>query len=468
MSKNNPKDENLTLNSQLNEKGAEKPNSDIKVPAGSFSNLELDDSLIKALSEHQYNKPTPIQAKVIPAILAGRDLMGAAQTGTGKTAAFSLPILEKLNQKRPPKANSVKALILTPTRELAEQVHQNVLKYAKYTSCRSLVVYGGVKINPQMMRLRKGAEILVATPGRLLDLMEKNAVKFEQLQFLVLDEADRMLDMGFMPDIKRIVSKVPAKRQTLLFSATFSDSIKEIAKRFLKDAVRVETAPANTTAKTVDQWIHPVDKQSKSALLSYLIGHNRWTKLLVFVKTRKGANKLAYDLDKSGIKCAAIHGDKSQGARNRALAEFKDNKVHVLVATDIAARGLDIEQMPLVVNFDLPKVAEDYVHRIGRTGRAGKKGEAISLVSADEADSLKAIQSLIGVKLKRTVVEGFAPENKLPDVPLTAAKKKKPHKKKLAKAKAKLQSRKSKAKPKKAAGSAKNPRGKSRSPSNKS
>ena len=413
-----------------------------------FEALELPKEVLRALVENDYIQPTPIQQKVIPHILEGKDVMGAAQTGTGKTAAFVLPLISLLDQQKPAGANRVSALILTPTRELAVQVHQNVEKYGIHMKCRSLVVYGGTKINPQMMRLRKGTDILVATPGRLLDLIEKNAVKLDKVKHFVLDEADRMLDMGFLPDIKKVVSMLPDKRQTLLFSATFSDSIKALSNQFLTNPVRVETSPANTTAKTVEQWIHPVDKAQKSALLSWLIGHNQWQKLLVFVKTKKGANKLAYDLEKAGIKSTAIHGDKKQGARNRALAEFKEGKVHVLVATDVAARGLDIEQMPLVVNYDLPKVAEDYVHRIGRTGRAGEEGKAFSLVSPDEVDLLKSVQSLIGVKLKKTIVDGFKLSQKFPDVPLVAAKKKKPHKKKLAKAALKKAGQ-SKSKPKK-------------------
>ncbi|WP_196140788.1 DEAD/DEAH box helicase [Aliikangiella sp. G2MR2-5] len=416
--------------------------TDNSSPKQEFSSLLLKRELLRALTENNYVKPTPIQLKVIPAIQAGHDLMASAQTGTGKTAAFILPILNQLSDAKPPKGNQVKALVLVPTRELALQVHQNAEKYGLYTGCRSLVVYGGVKINPQMMKLRKGASVLIATPGRLLDLMDKNAVKFDELQYLVLDEADRMLDMGFLPDIERIKAKLPQGRQTLLLSATFSETIKQLSKQFLNHPLEVEVTPANTTARTVDQWFHPVEKSQKTALLSYLIGHHRWEKALIFVKTKKGANKLAYDLEKSGIKSTAIHGDKKQGARNRALSEFKAGKVQALVATDVAARGLDIEQMPLVVNYELPKVAEDYVHRIGRTGRAGEAGQAISLISMDEIDLLKKVQSLIGVKLKKIGVSGFKPEQKFPDIPLVAAKKKKPHKKKIAKAKIKAETKK--------------------------
>ena len=363
--------------------------------------------------------------------------MAAAQTGTGKTAGFSLPILQKLSEGKKPSANSARCLILAPTRELAEQVHQSVQKYAANLSLKSQVVYGGVKINPQMLKLRKGADVLVATPGRLLDLMEKNAVNFKDLEFLVLDEADRMLDMGFLPSIKQILAKLPKKRQTLLFSATFSDSIKKLSQQFLNNPVLIETEKTNTTATTVKQWIHPVDKKQKAELLSFLIEENRWHQLLVFVRTRRGANRLSLALERRGIKASSIHGGKSQNARNRALADFKSGKVHALVATDVAARGLDIDQMPVVVNYDLPNVAEDYVHRIGRTGRAGEKGSAISLVSADEVDDLRAIQNLIQKQLERIIVEDFEPNHVVPESDLKATKKKKPHKKKIAKAKLK-------------------------------
>lgn len=399
-----------------------------------FSQLDLIQPLLEALRKSGYETPSPIQAKVIPLILEGRDLMAAAQTGTGKTAGFSLPILQRLSEGKRASANTARCLILTPTRELAEQVHQSVQKYAANLSLNSVVVYGGVKINPQMLKLRRGTDVLVATPGRLLDLIEKNAVGFKDLEFLVLDEADRMLDMGFLPSIKRIIGKLPQKRQTLLFSATFSESIKALSQQFLSNPILVETGQTNTAATTIEQWIHPVDKKQKPALLSYLIGHHQWQQLLIFVRTRRGANKLSTELEKRGIKSTAIHGGKSQGARNRALAEFKAGQVTTLVATDVAARGLDIEQMPLVINYDLPDVAEDYVHRIGRTGRAGEKGTAISLVSADEVDNLSAIQNLIRKQLERKEIEDFEPQHALPQTPLKPQGKKKPHKKKLAKA----------------------------------
>ncbi|MGX5173891.1 DEAD/DEAH box helicase [Aliikangiella sp. IMCC44653] len=398
-----------------------------------FSHLELHPDLIKSLQESGYTEPSPIQAKVIPSVLAGKDVMAAAQTGTGKTAGFTLPILQRLIGSSPVLPNQAKVLILAPTRELAAQVNDNVNKYAKYLNISSFMVCGGVKINPQMQRLRRGVDILVATPGRLIDLMNQNAVKFPNLEFLVLDEADRMLDMGFLPDIKRIMNKLSKQRQTLLFSATFSKEITQLCLQLLNDPVSISVSPANTTANTVRQWIHPVDKKRKSKLLAFLIGDGQWQQVLVFVRTKRGANKLAFDLDKSGIKSAAIHGDKSQGTRNRVLKEFKENKLQVLVATDIAARGLDIQQLPHVVNFDLPNVAEDYVHRIGRTGRAGATGEAVSLVSADEVEHLSGIENLIQQKLKRILVDGFEPEHSVPETRLKSVKKKKPHKKKIAK-----------------------------------
>ncbi len=413
------------------------------MPLMTFTELNLIQPLLDSLNKSGYTTPSPIQQKAIPLILDGEDIMAAAQTGTGKTAGFSLPILQKLSEGKRPSANSARCLILAPTRELAEQVHQSVQKYAANLSLKSQVVYGGVKINPQMLKLRKGADVLVATPGRLLDLMEKNAVNFKDLGFLVLDEADRMLDMGFLPSIKRILAKLPKKRQTLLFSATFSDSIKKLSQQFLNNPVLIETEKTNTTATTVKQWIHPVDKKQKAELLSFLIEENRWHQLLVFVRTRRGANRLSLALEKRGIKASSIHGGKSQNARNRALAEFKSGKVQALVATDVAARGLDIDQMPVVVNYDLPNVAEDYVHRIGRTGRAGEKGSAISLVSADEVDDLRAIQNLIQKQLERITVDDFEPNHVVPETDLKAVKKKKPHKKKLAKAKLKQSGNKS-------------------------
>lgn len=403
-----------------------------------FNQLNLIKPIIQAIEKAGYNEPSPIQKQAIPLILDGKDVMAAAQTGTGKTAGFTLPMLQLLDKGEKAAKNKTRGLVLVPTRELAAQVAQSVQTYSENLALSSYVVFGGVKINPQMMRLRRGVDILVATPGRLLDLMERKAIGLQQVEFLVLDEADRMLDMGFLPDIKRIINKLPQKRQNLLFSATFSSDIKTLCEGLLNDPVQISVNPQNSTAKTVKQWAHPVDKKRKSALLSFLIGHHRWRQVLVFVKTRKGANKVAYDLSKNGIQADAIHGDKSQGARTRVLKAFKDKQLDVLVATDIAARGLDIEQLPQVINFDLPKVAEDYVHRIGRTGRAGAQGQAISLVSADEVDSLQAIQNLIRQKLQRRLVDGFEPNHSVPETHLSGkVAKKKPHKKKLAKQKAK-------------------------------
>lgn len=380
----------------------------------SFASLGLSEPITRAVTELKYTTPSPIQQQAIPAILQGRDIMAAAQTGTGKTAGFTLPLLERLSAGAPAGANQARALILTPTRELAAQVAQSVEAYSKYLRLRSTVVFGGVKINPQMMALRKGADILVATPGRLLDLYQQRAVRFDNLEVLVLDEADRMLDMGFIHDIRKILAALPARRQNLMFSATFSNDIRQLAKGLVNDPVEVSVSPRNTTAETVQQWIVPVDKKRKSALLCQLVKDENWQQVLVFSRTKHGANKLTKQLDAAGIPAAAIHGNKSQGARTKALSEFKANKIQVLVATDIAARGLDINQLPQVVNFDLPNVPEDYVHRIGRTGRAGASGHAVSLVSADEYEHLCSIERLIKQSLERREVDGFEPEHSLP------------------------------------------------------
>ena len=380
-----------------------------------FSKLGLSDSILKAIKQQGYDKPSPIQEKSIPIVLDGKDLMAAAQTGTGKTAGFTLPILQLLSKGEPTKSNQVRTLILTPTRELAAQVQDSVATYGKHLPLKSAVVFGGVKINPQMKKLRGGVDILVATPGRLLDLHSQNAVKFDQLEIIVFDEADRMLDMGFIHDIKRILKTLPPKRQTLMFSATFSDDIRKLAKTLVHNPVEVSTAVRNTTVETVKQWIHPVDKSKKQGLLTKLIKDHGWYQVLVFSRTKHGANRIATQLGKKGITAAAIHGNKSQGARTRALADFKAGKVNVLVATDIAARGIDIDQLPHVVNFDLPHVPEDYVHRIGRTGRAGSKGEAISLVSADEVKQLFDIERLIQNKLERIMVDDFVPDHDVPE-----------------------------------------------------
>nr|WP_242495058.1 DEAD/DEAH box helicase [Salinicola tamaricis] len=364
--------------------------------------------MLKAVAEEGYDTPSPIQAQAIPAVLDGRDVMAAAQTGTGKTAGFTLPILQRLSEAQRPNGRPVRALILTPTRELAAQVGESVETYGKHLPLTSAVVFGGVKINPQIAKLKSGVDILVATPGRLLDLHQQKAVSFESLEVLVLDEADRMLDMGFIHDIRRILKVLPAKRQNLLFSATFSQEIRNLAKGIVNDPVEVSVTPRNTAAATVTQWVHPVDKSRKPALLSHLIETHQWQQVLVFTRTKHGANRLTKYLEGQGIEAAAIHGNKSQNARTKALADFKNGDVRALVATDIAARGLDIDQLPQVVNFELPNVPEDYVHRIGRTGRAGASGQAVSLVSLDEKE-LAGIERLISQRLESQTVSGFEP-----------------------------------------------------------
>ncbi|MCP5160736.1 MAG: DEAD/DEAH box helicase [Hahellaceae bacterium] len=397
----------------------------------SFATLGLSAPIVDAVAEQGYKEPSPIQLKAIPAVITGKDIMAAAQTGTGKTAAFTLPLLERLSSGERVQPNQVRALVLTPTRELAAQVAESVSKYSQRLPLRSAVVFGGVKINPQMMKLRKGVDVLVATPGRLLDLYKQNAVKFNQLEILVLDEADRMLDMGFIHDIRRILALLPKNRQNLLFSATFSDEIRQLAKGILTNPVEISVSPRNKTATTVSQWISPVDKKKKPDLLLQLVKQGKWEQVLVFTKTKRGADKLARFMEISGINAAAIHGNKSQGSRTKALEEFKNGTVKMLVATDIAARGLDINQLPQVVNFDLPNVPEDYVHRIGRTGRAGANGQAVSLVSADEAKQLFDIERVINQLLTRKVIDGFepihdVPPSRLPNRPISPKKPKKP------------------------------------------
>lgn len=380
----------------------------------SFASLGLSAPILDAVKEQGYDTPSPIQEKAIPLVLSGKDVMAAAQTGTGKTAGFTLPLLEILSTGERAKPNQIRALVLTPTRELAAQVGDSVTTYGKNLPLRSAVVFGGVKINPQMMKLRKGVDILVATPGRLLDLYNQNAVRFNQVEVLILDEADRMLDMGFIHDIRKILSFMPKERQNLMFSATFSDSIRSLAKSIVNDPVEISVSPRNTTAKAVEQYICPVDKSKKSPLLASLIKENQWHQVLVFSKTKHGANRLAKQLDAAGIPATAIHGNKSQGARTKALADFKAGAVQTLVATDIAARGIDIIDLPYVVNFDLPNVPEDYVHRIGRTGRAGASGLAVSLVSADEINLLQDIEKLINTELERKLIDGFEPTHDVP------------------------------------------------------
>ena len=380
----------------------------------SFTTMGLSEPILRAVEEQGYATPTPIQEKAIPVVLEGKDLMAAAQTGTGKTAGFALPILEKLSRGPKVQANQVRTLILTPTRELAAQIDASIVAYGKHLPLRSTVVFGGVKINPQMMILRRGVDILVATPGRLLDLYNQNAVRFKQLEVLVLDEADRMLDMGFIHDIKKILALLPRKRQTLMYSATFSDEIRTLASKLVKNPVQISVTPRNTAVKSVKQWLIPVDKKRKPALLIELIKKNKWDQALVFTRTKHGANRLTQQLEKAGIRAVPIHGNKSQNARTKALADFKAGKVRILVATDIAARGLDIDQLPQVVNFDLPNVAEDYVHRIGRTGRAGSKGQAVSLVSADEFKQLSDIEYLVKQLIPREYLDGFEPVNDVP------------------------------------------------------
>jgi len=386
----------------------------------SFESLGLLAELHRAVSEKGYDTPTPIQKKAIPVVLQGRDLMGGAQTGTGKTAGFTLPLLQRLIETDKPRKGRrpLRALVLTPTRELAAQVAESVRDYGRYLPLRSTVVFGGVSINPQKMKLIKGVDVLVATPGRLLDHVNQKSVNLSNIDILVLDEADRMLDMGFIHDIKKVLALVPKKKQTLLFSATFSDDIKKLANGLLKSPELIEVARQNAATDTVTQVIHPVDKSRKRELLSFLIGSNNWQQVLVFNRTKHGANRLAEQLNKDGITAAAIHGNKSQGARTRALAEFKAGKVRVLVATDIAARGIDIDQLPHVVNFELPNVAEDYVHRIGRTGRAGNEGEAMSLVCVDELKLLKDIEKLIKREIPKDVIEGYEPDPSIKAQPI--------------------------------------------------
>jgi len=385
-----------------------------------FTQLGLNESLLKAVQEQGYDTPTPIQAKAIPLVIEGKDVLAAAQTGTGKTAGFTLPLLERLSQTHPHmKKKQIRVLVLTPTRELAAQVADSIKTYGKYMSYKSMVIFGGVGINPQFAAIKKGVDIVIATPGRLLDIASQDGIDFSAIECLVLDEADRMLDMGFIHDIKKLMAMMPKKKQTLLFSATFSADIKKLASGLLENPVLVEVARENSTAGQISQVVHMVDKGRKRELLSQLIKAGDWKQVLVFTRTKHGANKLTKQLEEyAGIKASAIHGNKSQGARTKALADFKAGNIQVLVATDIAARGIDIDQLPHVVNYELPNVPEDYVHRIGRTGRAGMKGEAVSLVCIDEHELLRNIEKFIKAKITNIEIEAFRPDPSIEAVPI--------------------------------------------------
>jgi ATP-dependent RNA helicase RhlE len=388
----------------------------------SFESLGLSDKLLRAIADQGYESPTPIQAEAIPAILNQHDVLASAQTGTGKTASFTLPILHMLSQQNQARKRTVRALVLTPTRELAAQVEDSIKTYGKYMPLRVASVYGGVRMGPQIGRLRKGVDVLVATPGRLLDHVGQGTVDLSTVEMLVLDEADRMLDMGFIHDIRKIIQHASPNRQTLLFSATFSRQIKKLADDLLNQPKVIEVARTNTVAENVTQVVHPVDRHRKRELLSHMIGTHDWRRVLVFTRTKHGANRLAEQLQSDGLTSETIHGNKSQGARSRALEAFKRGKVRVLVATDVAARGLDIDELPHVVNFDLPNVAEDYVHRIGRTGRAGNEGDAISLVCVDEHYLLRNIERLLKRDIPKAIVPGYEPDPSIEPEPIPGAK----------------------------------------------
>jgi len=379
-----------------------------------FESLGLSPPILQAIEKKGYKKPSVIQEKSIPLVLKGKDVLASAQTGTGKTAGFTLPILELLSKNQSKGKRPIKALILTPTRELAAQILENVREYSINLNIESTVIFGGVNQNPQKRKLKSGVDILVATPGRLLDLEQQRALSLSQVDILVLDEADRMLDMGFLRDIQKVMILLPKKRQNLLFSATFSKSIKQLASGFMDNPVLVEATPENTTVDKITQKVIRVDKIRKTDLLIKLISEGKWSQVLVFTRTKHGANRLCKKLEQKNISAAAIHGNKTQGARTKALKGFKDNDIRVLVATDIAARGLDIPLLPHVVNYELPNIAEDYVHRIGRTGRAGAKGEALSLVCVDENEYLRGIEKLVGIKIDSSEIAGFEVDPSIP------------------------------------------------------
>jgi ATP-dependent RNA helicase RhlE len=374
-----------------------------------FDQLGLTAGLLRAVSDQGYTDPTPIQEKAIPAILQGQDILASAQTGTGKTAGFTLPLLQRLAENKTSGKRIPRALVLTPTRELAAQVGESVITYGKHMPFKAAMVYGGVSFGGQARQLRQGVDILIATPGRLLDHVSQGTVDLSAVEILVLDECDRMLDMGFIHDIRKIMGRLPDERQTLMFSATFSKPIQQLAHTLLKSPVQIDVAPRNTAAERVEQVVHPVDRHRKRELLSHIIGFHNWQQVLVFTRTKHGANRLAEQLAKDGLKTAAIHGNKTQAARARALKDFKQGRVRVLVATDVASRGIDIDQLPYVVNFELPNVPEDYVHRIGRTGRAGNEGRAISLISDDELPLLISIERMLKQPLTQDVVAGYEP-----------------------------------------------------------
>ncbi len=384
----------------------------------SFKSLGLSEALLKAISKKGYTQPSLIQQKAIPLIIEGDDVLASAQTGTGKTAGFTLPLLHLLSENPKEKYKPIRALILTPTRELAAQVYANVREYSEFLNLRSAVIFGGVNQKPQVATIRQGVDILVATPGRLLDLQNQGLLSLKRVEIFVLDEADRMLDMGFLRDIERVIKSMPEKRQNLMFSATFSKDIKKLATGILNNPRQVEVTPDNSTVDAITQKVYRVAKGLKTGLIIKLISEGNWKQVLVFTRTKHGANKLCEKMGKSGISAAAIHGNKSQGARTKALAGFKNGTINVLVATDIAARGLDIPLLPHVVNFELPNISEDYVHRIGRTGRAGAKGEALSLVSADETSYLRDIEKLVGLKIPKEIIEGFEPDPNASTAPI--------------------------------------------------